>query len=460
VERTLIRGGYIVSMDPDLGDLPSGDVLLEGSRIEAVGPSLLVDGADVIDATGMVVMPGFVDGHRHTWQTVFRGTSGDATLWQFFGEAVPATAPVMTPDDVYASNLLGAVDALDAGFTTILDWCHITLSPHHTRAAAGAVKDAGIRAWFGHGAPQPTWGDKSLPHPTDLEALQREAFAAAGGLVGLAMAARGPMFADLDVTERDFAFARRLGIPISVHVDMPGYAGEDVVRLSERGLLGPDVSLLHGNTVSEREIDLALEAGARFVDSGPLDVLMGIGSPMTERLLAKGARFGLSPDTVVANPGDMFWVMRATVLLERARKFKATFDSDAQPPTSFLDARRMLEAATIDGAHGVWLEKRIGSLTPGKEADVILIRATDINLQPFNDVATSLVYSAHRGNVDTVLVGGRVVKRGGRIVHVDADAVLRRANAARDRIYDAAAERGYRPAWRDRGRGVPAASPA
>jgi cytosine/adenosine deaminase-related metal-dependent hydrolase len=448
VARTLIRGGYVLSMDPELGDLPSADVLVSGDRIEAVGRDLPAGGVEVIDVAGGVVMPGFVDGHKHTWQTIFRGTSGDATLWQFFGEAVPATAPLMTPDDVYASNLLGALDALDAGITTILDWCHITLDPARTRAAVRGLRDAGVRAWFAHGAPQPTWSDKTLPHPADIERLKAEAFAEDGGLVRLAMAARGPMFANLDVTERDFALARRLGIPISVHVDMPGYEGDDVVRLSKMGALGADVSLLHGNTMSEREIDLAISAGARFVDSGPLDVLMGIGAPMTERLIARGARFGISPDTPVANPTDMFWVMRATVLLERQRAFGATFASGAQPPTSHLSARRILRAATIDAAHGVWLEDEVGSLTPGKQADVVVLRGTDLNLQPLNDVPTALVYGAHRGNVDTVLVAGRVVKRHGRLLDVDVERVVGLANEARDRVYDAAEQRGYRPDWR------------
>jgi 5-methylthioadenosine/S-adenosylhomocysteine deaminase len=448
VRRVLIKGGHVLSMDPAVGDLPGGDLLVEGSAITAIAPDLSAGDAEVIDATGMIVMPGMVDGHKHTWQTIFRGTSGDETLWQFFGEAVPATAPLMTPDDVYASNLLGAIDALDAGVTTFVDWCHITLSPEHTRAAVRGVKESGARVWFAHGAPQPTWGDKTLEHPADLEALQGEEFASDDELVRLAMAARGPMFADLDVTQRDFAFARRLGIPISVHVDMPGYDGLDIVRLNELGALGDDLCFLHGNTLTDEEIDLAIGAGATFVDSAPLDVLMGIGQANTERLLAKGVRPGISPDTTVANPTDLFWVMRAIVLLERARAFGPTFRSGAQPPKSHLTARQMLDLATQAGAEAVWLGDRVGSLSPGKDADIVLVRASDLNMQPLNDVTTALVYGADRGNVDTVLVAGRVVKRSGRIVSVDQDAVVRRAVAARDRIYDEAARRGYVPAWR------------
>jgi 5-methylthioadenosine/S-adenosylhomocysteine deaminase len=447
--RTLIRGGAVLSMDPGIGVLRSGDVLVEDGLIAAVGPHLDVQSVDTIDATGMIAMPGMVDGHKHTWQTIFRGTSGDETLAQFFGEAVPATAPEMTPDDVYASNLLGAVDALDAGVTTFVDWCHITLSADHTRAALQGLRESGARAWFAHGAPQPTWSDRTLEHPPDLRILKEQEFGQESpeDLVRLAMAARGPMFANLDVTSRDFAFARELGIPISVHVDMPGFTGNDVMELERMRALGPDVSLLHGNTLTDEEIDTAIGAGCHFVDSSPLDVLMGIGPAITGRLLRHGVRPGISPDTTVANPTDLCWVMRALVLMERAREFGNAFDVNAQPATSHLSAGQMLDLATQAGAEAVWLGDRIGSLTPGKRADVVLIRA-DLNLQPLNDMETAVVYCADRGNVDTVIVDGRVMKRGSRWVALDIERVLRLANEARQRVYEAAERRGYVPRWR------------
>jgi 5-methylthioadenosine/S-adenosylhomocysteine deaminase len=455
--RTLIQGAAIVSSDPAIGVLRSGDVLIEDERIAAVAPRVAADDATIIDGRGLIAMAGMIDGHKHTWQTIFRATSGDETLAQFFGEAVPATAPAMTPEDVYASNLLGSIDALDAGVTTFLDWCHITLTPEHTRAALQGLRDSGARAWFAHGAPQPTWGDKTLEHPADLRTLKEQEFAAESpdDLVRLAMAARGPMFADLDVTGRDFALARELGIPISVHVDMPGYPGNDVVELHRMGALGPDVTLLHGNTLTDEEITLAQQAGCHFVDSGPLDVLMGIGQPITDRMLRHGIRQGISPDTMVSNPTDLFWVMRTLILMERLRVFGPTFFAGAQPERAHLSASQMLDLATQAGAEAVWLGDQIGSLTPGKRADVVLLRA-DLNLQPLNDLETSIVYCANRGNVDTVFVNGRLMKQGGRLVGVDAARALRLANEARDRVYDAAARRGYQPRWRTPGSEVPA----
>jgi len=447
VDRILLRGGSILSMDEEIGELSSGDVLVEGSRIAAVGPSIAAADAQVVDAAGMVVMPGMVDGHKHTWQTIFRATCGDESLAQFFGEAVPSTAPHMAPSDVYASNLLGALDALNGGVTTFLDWCHITVTPDHARAALAGLVESGARAWFGYGRSLLTWDDRTLDHPADIRAIQREAFPTTSDRVRLAMAARGPMFADLEPTRRDFGLARELGVPISLHVDMPGYAGNDLVHLDDMGLLGPDVCFLHGNTLTDHEIDLGRAAGCHFVDSSQLDILMGIGGAITERLLRAGIRPGISPDSIVANPTDLFWVMRALILLERQRAYASTFAADRQPERGHLTARELLEMATIRGAEAVWLADEIGSLTPGKQADIVLLRTNDVAMQPLNDIATTIVFSASPAHVDTVLVGGRIVKRGGRIVAVDPDRAIRLARDARDRVYEAAARGGYRPRW-------------
>ena len=247
---------------------------------------------------------------------------------------------------------------------------------------------------------------------------------------------------------REIEFGRELGLPITVHVDLPGFGHNDVGRLHEAGALGPDLALLHGSTLTDGEIDLAMAAGCRFVDSSPLDVLMGIGPAVTGKLLRHGVRPGISADTSIANPTDLFWVMRAIALLERARAFQATFDRDSEPVDSHLNAHQLLEMATMGGAEAVWMGDQIGSLTPGKLADIVLIRASDLNMRPINDIEANVVYCAGRGNVDSVMVNGKFVKRGGRMISVDQERVLALADDARNKVYERAADRGYVPEWR------------
>ena len=162
-ERTWIRGGYVLSMDEELGDLPIGDVLVEGDRIVAVSEHLEVDDARVIDAQGHIVLPGFVDTHRHTWQTQMRGICADWTLNDYFLGIRLAISPAYSPEDVYVGNYVGALEALNAGVTTIVDFSHCNNSPEHADAAVEGLRTAGIRALHCYGffasAPDPRFPD-------------------------------------------------------------------------------------------------------------------------------------------------------------------------------------------------------------------------------------------------------------------------------------------------------------
>ena len=461
----LLKRGCVISQDEAVGDLWPGDVLVEDGIIVDVAPSIERDDCEVIDAGGMIVMPGFSDGHRHTWQSIFRASVADRTVREFFGTLVPAIAPLMTPEDVYAANLAGAVDALEAGITTIVDWCHITLTPEHSRAAVDALEDSGIRAWFGHAPSLLTWDDRRRGHPEDIRSLRSERFEDPGRTVRLALAARGPAFTDLDVTARDFQLARELDLPITAHVSMVGYPPDDVKLLAREGLLGPDVALLHANAMSTEEITLAREAGCRFVDSSPLDVLMGIGPAITGRLLEAGVRPGISADTACANPTDLFWVMRAILLMERGRHYGERWERGEEASLPHLTTRDMLSLATTRGAESVWLDGVTGSISPGKAADLILLDGFDMNLLPLNDVVATVVLNATRSNVDTVLVAGRVVKRSGAMVSVDETRVKQLLLDTRDRLAMRAEAAGHRNAFgldpaREPGRAPFAGAPA
>jgi len=302
--KTLVSGGRVVTVDPSIGTI-EGDILIEGDVIVAVGQVDERDsaGAEVIDATEMIAMPGFVDVHRHTWQSAIRHRNADRHGEDYFQEVLFRTAPRYTADDVYIGTLVGALGAIDAGTTTLFDWAHIQNTPAHADAGIRALKESGLRAVFGHGSSQvdpQAWNvDSRVPHSDDLRRVQEEHFAATG-MVSLAMAARGPEQTD-DVTWRlDLELARDLGIPTSMHVGV-GERGPEhraVTRMHEAGELGADMVFLHLNTCSDQELAYIAEAGAHVSLGIQVEtVSQGTGAIPTDRMLAVGLRPTLSSDT-------------------------------------------------------------------------------------------------------------------------------------------------------------------
>ncbi|MCI2419086.1 amidohydrolase family protein [Saccharopolyspora sp. K220] len=407
--RTLLRGGLLIGLDrsvPDgqVGVDGRGDLLIEDDRIAAVRPALPAVDAEVIDATGMLVLPGLVDTHRHTWQSVVRQRGADWSFSDYFEEIFLRIGPRMRPEDVYAGTLLGALAALDSGVTTLVDWAHVQNTPEHADAGIEALRDAGIRAVFAHGWPctdARRWMSNSAePHPADLLRL-RERIPGDDGLITLAMGARGPGSTIPEVTTADFELARELGLRITMHV----LGDNDVVRLHGAGLLGPDITLVHASRCHDGELALAADHGVSVSIAPQIELAMpGLGLPTIERLLAAGLAPTLSVDSETAAAADMFTQMRMAVAAHRAWQGRE------------LPARDVLSWATVHGAAASGLSDRIGSLAPGKAADVVLLRADDVNLAPLTAPAEAVVLAAHVGNVDTVLVAGRVVKRGGRLV--------------------------------------------
>jgi 5-methylthioadenosine/S-adenosylhomocysteine deaminase len=389
--QTLIRNGWI-------GDRPRCDLLLDGDRVEAVGPDLPAPpDAEVIDATGMLVLPGLVDTHRHTWQTALRHRGAGWSLTDYLDTLLRGHGARYRPEDVYTGTLLGALGALDAGITTLVDWAHIEHTPDHTNASITALRDAGIRAVFAHSRPIPGTGLEAAGR-ADVRRVREGLLADDEALVTLAMAAHGPDFTPPETTSADFGLARELGIPITTHLGggRPGTNPTGVRMLHEAGLLGPDLTVVHGNGIPDAELKLLADHGVRASISPQIELTMpGLGANVAiRRMLAAGLRVGLSTDSETASSGDLFTQMRFALAAHRA-------EGEDQP----LAPRDVLELATGGAA-----------LVPGAAADVILVRATDVNLAPVSAPADALVLAAHPGNVDTVLVAGKVVKRDGRLV--------------------------------------------
>ncbi|MFL5926476.1 MAG: amidohydrolase family protein [Gaiellaceae bacterium] len=437
-KRVLLRGGHVLSMDPQIGDVYGGDVLLDNDRIAAVGPSIDAGDAEVVDASSCIVMPGFIDSHRHTWETVIRGIAPDVSLAGYFDLVLDQLAPAYRPEDVYAGNYLGSLEAIDAGVTTVLDWSHINNTPEHADEAIRGLRDAELRAVYCYGNPNTSladwWYTSTLEAPEDIRRVREQYFSSDEGLLTLAMGTRGPGFCTDEVVRHDWELARDVGAPISVHVGMGPFAGRFsmVLQLNALGLLGSDTTYIHCNYLSDEEFQLIADTGGKVSIAPTVEMIMGHGTPPTARALAHGLRPSLSIDVVTTVPGDMFTQMRSLFAHDRLLAHEAAFAAGNEQEPTLLTSREVLEFATIEGARVCGVEDRTGSLTPGKQADVILVRCDDTNTYPVIDPVSTVVLQADTRNVDTVFVAGKVLKRDGRLVGADLRNARGRAAASLD----------------------------
>ncbi|MCB0171076.1 MAG: amidohydrolase family protein [Anaerolineae bacterium] len=442
--RTLIRDGVVITVDQELGNFTQADVLIEDNLITAVGPNLPVDHVQVIDGSRMIVLPGLIDTHRHTWQSVLRGIASDWTLGQYFERIRAGIPPAYRPEDVYAANLIGALEALNSGITTMLDWSHIMNSPEHADAAIQALEDAGLRAIFAHGTPSDPpseWYFQSTRrHPEDVKRLRRSRFANNEGRVTLAMAIRGPDFSTMETTAADLRLARELGLRVTMHIGggLRGGQLRSIERMHQAGLLGPDMTFVHCNCCADHELRMMADTGGTASVSARVEMQMGHGMPATGRLMRAGVRPSLSVDVATAVGGDLFDEMRTALQMERALQNQAAMSQGQQAAQLELKAKDVLAFATIDGARTCGLEDKIGSITPGKQADLILLRRDTLNLTPLNEPCGSVVLSAGPQNVDTIFVAGKMVKQHGRLLNCDIEHVLQLATASRDHLFNTA----------------------
>ncbi|HVQ93870.1 MAG TPA: amidohydrolase family protein [Mycobacteriales bacterium] len=420
--KMLLRGGQVITMDDSIGDLPKADVLIDGDKIVAIEPEITAD-AEVVDVTGQIVLPGFVDTHRHTWEAAIRGSAPNATLDDYFVEILDTFAPLYRPEDVYASNLAGALECLNAGITTLVDWSHINNTPEHPDAGIRGLQESGIRAQYAYGSANLSlsdyWFDSKIAIPAgDVERVRNTYFSSDDGLLTMGLATRGTGFCQDDVVRAEWELARRLGIPITVHVAMGRVAGRFgmVHKLSQLGLLGPDTTYIHCCYFDDEEWQLVADSGGMISIAPLVELQMGHGWPPVVKAVQYGLRPSLSIDVVTTVPGDMFTQIRAAFGAERARINEVSWQADTDAPAHMPTARQLLRMATVDGARVAGVEDRTGTLTPGKQADLIVIDTGALNVAPVLDPVAAVTLSADVSNVDTVIVGGVVQKRAGKLV--------------------------------------------
>ncbi|EXG82083.1 amidohydrolase family protein [Cryptosporangium arvum] len=434
--RTLVTGGHVVTMDPALGDLPVGDVLIHDGEIVAVAPKLDVTDAEIIDATGQIVLPGLVDTHRHTWQSLIRGICGDWTLGDYYFGIRLAISPAYTPDDVRLGQLLGAVDALNAGVTTLLDFSHCNNTPDHSDAAVQGLQEAGIRAAHCHGFFESSpMAPKFGTHADRLRDYHRIAdtyFPTNDGLLTLGVSLSEPFGVPWQQTLDELAIARERGALIVNHTGCVWGSALTfgVTELDALGMLGPDIVHVHCNALSDPEWKALARTGGKVSISVETELNMGMGRPVFAACRQYGLAPTLSADVISLNSGDLWHQMRFGLGFARWDATHQQNLAGEMPDAVISTAKDALTWGTVNGADALGLGDRIGSLTPGKRADVVIVGGGSFEQHPRTDVYGTLVFQTTVADVRTVLVDGRVVKQDGELVDHDLAGLATKADAA------------------------------
>jgi cytosine/adenosine deaminase-related metal-dependent hydrolase len=420
----VVRDAYVLTMDPKLGDVPHGDIHVRDGEIVAVGPNLGVSGVEVIDGRTMIALPGLIETHWHMWGTAARNLAGDTVPTGYFPFS-RVLGVLFTPEDNARGVRLALAEALNTGLTTVHNWSHNLLTPAYADAEIAVHRELGGRARFSYGYSRNTGPNETLPLD-DVARVQKQYFSGqTEGLLTLGIASRGPENNTLDICKREWAFARQHGLPVTTHIGTDPKRTFGIKELDDAGLLGPDVQLVHATNQAPGDIERIKRTGTHVSVSPYTEMRTGFGfGPITE-LLATGSPISLSIDTpILCGHSDMFATMRGIQNQENGRK-QSEFA---------LAARQALEMATIGGARDLGISDKVGSLTPGKRADLILVRTDSLNMAPFTEPVHMIVQSAHFSNVDTVVVDGRILKRHGALTAVDVGRVMREAQETIDKV--------------------------
>jgi 5-methylthioadenosine/S-adenosylhomocysteine deaminase len=412
---TLLKGGRVLSLDPAVGDFDKADVLIQGSKIVSVQPNIRAS-AKVIDAGNMIVMPGFVDTHRHAWEAPLRNILPNGILSDYTRDITGTARSVYRPEDAYIGDLVTALGAINAGVTTMLDWSHIGNSPEHTDAAIRGLKESGIRGVyaFGGGAAGP-----NNQFPQDIRRLRKQYFSSEDQLLTLAMAA--------GINPLDWAVAREVGASITVHVN----AANQLMPIADA--VKSDVTCVHANNLTEAEWQLVAKVGAHISIACPIEMEMGHGVPAIQPALDHGIKPSLSLDVETEMPGDFFTQMRAVFTLQRMQRLARERAGEKNLPP-LLTIKEVIELATVQGSKDNRLDRKVGTLTPGKEADIIMLRTDQINVMPVNNAYGAVALGMDTSNVDSVFIAGRLMKSQGKLVGIDMPRITRLLNQSREYI--------------------------
>jgi cytosine/adenosine deaminase-related metal-dependent hydrolase len=453
--RILIRNASVATVDPTLGDLERADILVDDGVIVAVGPDLGDLDAEIIDASEMIAMPGLIDTHRHTWQTALRGTLADGNIPDYLRGIRLQMAIRYRPEDMYAGNYAGALDALNCGITSVVDYCHNILDPECAHGAVNGLLDAGIRGLYGHGmtpVTSNTWsesegGREGEVDPAEFEPRARLAreireqyFRDESQPLRFGLVPQELPIAPVADVAAEFRLARELGARMTMHANQLAVRQlfQDVKVLHEHDLLGPDLLLVHCSFNTAEEWALLRDTGTTVSVCAETEMQMGMGFPVIREATEFTPGPSLGIDCVSGDSGDMLSHARLVLQATRWRDDSAGYEKLVAPQTMRWTTKDALSWITRNGAVAAGIGDQVGSLTPGKQADIVLLDMSGISQAGWNrrDPTGAAIAQTNSGNVDTVLVGGRIVKRGGRLVHVDVDAALRLLRDSHDYLYE------------------------
>ncbi|MEY9931473.1 cytosine/adenosine deaminase-related metal-dependent hydrolase [Catenulispora sp. GP43] len=434
--RILFTGATIVTMDPVLGVIGDGDLLVEGDTISAVGRGLDAGDAVVVDAAGTILTPGFVDSHRHAWETQLRRIMPDVDdLGGYVTATLAGYATVYRPEDMYIGTRLAALTAIDCGITTMLDFSHNSRTREHSDAAIEALADTGIRGV--HASMGPHFGEWDRQWPGDLTRIQDKYFSSRDQLLTLRLAAlatdeiAGPALAYGRGLAR---VAKELGIGVSVDAVFGASSSEAVLRWAKDRILSPCVTLIHATGLTSDAWKAMAETGTTVALAPTSEAQIGLETaiPAVDEALSVGIRPGLSIDVEVALASDMFTQMRALHAIQRMRAVNAAYGTDRQP--SRITTHDVLDFATLQGARTNGLAAVTGSLTPGKKADLLVVQAEDLNTMPLNDPIGTIVLGSDARNISAVLINGEPRKWDGRVLDVDLATLRSEVHASREHV--------------------------
>jgi cytosine/adenosine deaminase-related metal-dependent hydrolase len=433
----LIKNGAVITVDPTLGVLPRADVLIRNGIIEKVGENLSDPAAELLDAQDMIVMPGLIDTHYHMWSALGRNYLADG--FEYF-PAKTATSALYTPDDFYNSIMLGMAELANNGVTTVHNWAHNVRSPAHADAELRAHRDSLLRARYAYGHIDRLDRNKPLDF-ADIERVRGEWFGASSpfeGLVHLGVNLRGIGQATEAVFHEDVGRALERKLPIAVHAGQAPPNATFATDYEKRGYLGPNFLICHYLPGRDEDYAAMVRAGSPLSYATHSEHRLGLAGDAREafmRMRKSGLSISLSCDASSIAPPNMLEIMRFTW------NMAIPWKGSPSEKDSFLGFSEVIQMGTLNGAKALGLGEVTGSLTPGKRADVILIRTNDVNTAPLANIEATVVMSATPANVDTVLVDGKIVKRGGKLVAYDVPRIVRAANESSLRIRKAAGGR-------------------